>query len=489
LPKIKGIEISSQERERKKKVGSSFNIKMYEKQKRMEEQALANPRSEMVRVIDYKVQNDSTDFLVFQRTNYSKYDQIQALLFQVENFTKHYQIRDCTLDLTKVLQLVNANTKTQKAFNVPNNNSAPATRDYGAHQLLGCFENGEEISEAYQNSCALKFYGRKGKIRAATIIQASWRRKAASKKARKLQEMCTSARTIQKAYRNYRRYQRTKDILFQNSLEKYARFAQRQKEFQCGYRLNEMTKRIKYEIHICSDSQSEWQRLSSHHFAQKQNSYITRIFRAFRNTAIETRVILVTANPIPNDILGYYNKLLELGGADHPRNRVIFMSVPQNGLPDGLPLPRMLYYCPSLVAKIKGIVGSNYGYIVPATPSNDYVHICDELNLPLYSSAPQPLLALQTNSGCKTIIEELNKNEPSFCILPFAKDIYSLKYLISQMTVLVLAHPHVGRWVLKIDNEFDSRGLAFVEVNKLLPRKMLKHIRKVYNEFAPTNSK
>jgi hypothetical protein len=91
----------------------------------------------------------------------------------------------------------------------------------------------------------------------------------------------------------------------------------------------------------------------------------------------------------------------------------------------------MLYYCPSVLKKIKSIIANNYAYIVPSTPSNDYIHICHYLDLPLYSSPPQVLLALQTKSGCKTLLEEIRKNNIEINVLTYAKNIYSLQFLIS----------------------------------------------------------
>jgi hypothetical protein len=112
----------------------------------------------------------------------------------------------------------------------------------------------------------------------------------------------------------------------------------------------------------------------------------------------------------------------------------------------------MLYYCPSALKKIKNIVGNNYAYIVPSTPSIDYVHICNYLEIPIYSATPQTLLSLQSVSGSKSIIESINRDNYCYPVLPYAKNIYSLKYLISELTMLILSHPHIWRWVLKIDN-------------------------------------
>lgn len=61
--------------------------------------------------------------------------------------------------------------------------------------------------------------------------------------------------------------------------------------------------------------------------------------------------------------------------------------------------------------KIKKLIHGTYAYIVPSTPSNDFVHLCNELNVPLYASDPQKLLYLQSKSGCKSIQEMVSESK------------------------------------------------------------------------------
>lgn len=69
----------------------------------------------MVHVIDYKVQNDTPEFLLFQKLNYTKWDPIENVLKSVENFCKHFELKYCTLDLQKVMQLIDSKSKTEKS--------------------------------------------------------------------------------------------------------------------------------------------------------------------------------------------------------------------------------------------------------------------------------------------------------------------------------------------------------------------------------------
>ena len=53
-------------------------------------------------------------------------------------------------------------------------------------------------------------------------------------------------------------------------------------------------------------------------------------------------------------------------------------------------------------------------------------------------------------------------------VLPYSSDIYSEFSLLNELTNLVYCYPEVRRWVLKIDNECESRGVAYLEVSKVL---------------------
>ena len=90
---------------------------------------------------------------------------------------------------------------------------------------------------------------------------------------------------------------------------------------------------------------------------------------------------------------------------------------------------------------------------MPSTPSNDYIHLCCELNIPLYSSHPQKLAYLSTKSGCKHFQDKLiDTNNQNIGILPYSTDIYSESSLLNELTNLIYRYPYVRRWLLKIDN-------------------------------------
>jgi hypothetical protein len=59
--------------------------------------------------------------------------------------------------------------------------------------------------------------------------------------------------------------------------------------------------------------------------------------------------------------------------------------------------------------RIKKIINHNYAYIVPSASSIDYVSLCCELRVPLYSGNPQEMRYVQTKTGTKYLSNVLKQ--------------------------------------------------------------------------------
>ena len=60
----------------------------------------------MINVIDFHIQKDRQEFLVFQKMNYTKWNEIDVFLKAVEDFCELYKINYCSLNLQKGLDLI-----------------------------------------------------------------------------------------------------------------------------------------------------------------------------------------------------------------------------------------------------------------------------------------------------------------------------------------------------------------------------------------------
>lgn len=59
-----------------------------------------------VDIIDFKIQNESKEFLLFQRVNFKKWDDILFVLQCLEKFCEIYKINETQINLKRVLELV-----------------------------------------------------------------------------------------------------------------------------------------------------------------------------------------------------------------------------------------------------------------------------------------------------------------------------------------------------------------------------------------------
>ena len=84
------------------------------------------------------------------------------------------------------------------------------------------------------------------------------------------------------------------------------------------------------------------------------------------------------------------------------------------------------------------------------------------LNLPIMSGDPQKNFFHSTKSGSKKIF-----NECDIPIPPGSFDIYDEKEFLLTLTKLIAYNLDVSQWVFKIDDEVNSRGLAFLDINNI----------------------
>lgn len=153
------------------------------------------------------------------------------------------------------------------------------TKQFTTHELLNCFEDADKISESHPHSKGIRFFGNKGKKRAIVKIQAHFRRYLCEKKLKEMKKVLSKVVFIQRKFRSYLQYAQTKEKIRGIQEEKIAKFKEMQREFRENYRRNEITRKVKYEIHVCSMSPSEWQRVTTENLNERQNAELSRIFR------------------------------------------------------------------------------------------------------------------------------------------------------------------------------------------------------------------
>jgi hypothetical protein len=81
------------------------------------------------------------------------------------------------------------------------------------------------------------------------------------------------------------------------------------REMQEDFKMKDIKKRRRVEIHINSISISEMKRISMEKFLQRENAQIARLF-AVKDPNVD--IIYVSPFSLTNDVTGYYMKILEI---------------------------------------------------------------------------------------------------------------------------------------------------------------------------------
>lgn len=166
-----------------------------------------------------------------------------------------------------------------------------------------------------------------------------------------------------------------------------------------------------------------------------------------------------------SDVLGYYMKILEIGEVNSPQSR-LHIVVPDNvnRFPHHFSLAQVLIYSPKTLKKIKNLIQGKQAYIVPGTPSIDDIKLSIRLAIPILSGEPAKQHLYSTKSGAKKIFQLADVPTPICSV-----DIYDEQEFIHSLAQLIAKNLYVTTWIFKIDDEFNGRGHASLNVDLIKP--------------------
>jgi len=158
-----------------------------------------------------------------------------------------------------------------------------------------------------------------------------------------------------------------------------------------------------------------------------------------------------------SDVVGYYNKILEIGEVENAAGR-LNMVVPENMLkfPNHFSLAQVLLYSPKALKRIKQLIrGNRQAYIVPGIASTEDVKLSIRLEIPIMTGEPSKNNLYSSKSGCKKIFQLADVPTPINAV-----DIYDPQEFLLSLAKLIVNNLYVSTWIFKIDDEFGARGHA-----------------------------
>lgn len=102
--------------------------------------------------------------------------------------------------------------------------------------------------------------------------------------------------------------------------------------------------------------------------------------------------------------------------------------------------------------------------IIPGVVCHDTLAIADFLDVPVYGPDPEVTHLYSTKSGARRIFQAAEVDMP-----PGEFDVYNIQQLIECLAELVTTYPHIHKWLIKLDCQFDNRGTYVLDVARNLP--------------------
>ena len=129
-----------------------------------------------------------------------------------------------------------------------------------------------------------------------------------------------------------------------------------------------------------------------------------------------------------------------------------------------------MLYSPKTLKRIKNLIKGRQAYIVPGTPSTDDIKLSIQLAVPILCGETSKQNLYSTKSGSKKIFQLADVPTPISAI-----DVYDEQEFMLSLAKLISNNLYVNTWIFKIDDEFNGRGHAYLNIDNIKP---LSNLRK-----------
>jgi hypothetical protein len=393
-----------------------------------------------------KTLDTTPEFVSFQRKNRENWGAILGVIGALEKLLTKYFVPMAYIDGAVVVKIAADELLVEPTI----------------EELLSCIANCEQVSSLLELP-GQRFKGQNSQVTAATCIQSQFRMHCKRGDYQNWQHRSTAASTIQIYFRGHLQRKDAVARLEQHREEQEQVWEELNRNFRSGWEGMKGKRRV--AIHIPSMSYEEHCRKGITHLGIRQNMQIAARLCALADPLVD--VLYVSPYELTDDVRGYYEKLLEVGGGGgtvqdpSTRFRVI---VPENKerFPRHFSLSSLLLYSPVALARVRRFLKGKDAYIVPGSVGPEDKLLALLLHVPLMGPPPDASALYSTKSGAKRLFSAADVNIPVG-----AHDIYDVDELVATLVKLICTNLDVSRWIIRVDDDTDGRGVALLDVDLL----------------------
>ncbi|CAF3545026.1 unnamed protein product [Rotaria sordida] len=361
-------------------------------------------------------------------------------------------------------------------------------------ELLSTVINRDEVEELIKKP-GRRFYGSGGKERAAIAIQSYWRCFRDRRAYIRLRKRKWAASVIALTWLTQVKLSKVRKQLVIIRNRQLDLYKTKQNELKRSWSSISTNRRV--IVHIPSLGLSQRVRRKLNNLPVRENYQIGRLCDL---DDPNVDIIYVSPMTINDEILQYYNKLMNLrasieqnteqGSSSSSSSTFAnaserFMIVVPEALHSfpmhNMCLATLLKYSPRALKRIKNLIKGRDAYIVTGVSHVDDLYVSEYLDIPIFGCEPEVSYLYSTKSGSKRIFEA------SKVPVPFGEyDIYNQQHLLESLAQLIIEHLDVQRWLFKIDDDFDGLGIAYCDVVTYLPcyRNVLKEAARFGDKWS-----
>lgn len=402
-----------------------------------------------------KTLRNTPEFASFKRQYNSCWGSIESLIETIECFLKMYGIDLAYIDGKKVALLAGYQTESTGAIPVhhPCNKRLMTQRD-----LVSCIANREDVEPLLGSARQQFVYGTTGHHVAATTIQSAWRMYAQRVAYVHLLLGTRAATIIQRQWAVHRAHLATRRAINSVKETRLIKWKQTMANFTAQWPTIRESKRT--IIHIPSLSFPAFHTKHIPFFIQQQLGQLTRL-----SDLADPNVDIVFVVPFKPEaeILTYYETLLQDAGIKDVSSRLtVLLPEEAHRLPEGMSLTRLVLLSARLMKVLKAIAVGRHAFIIPGVIGQEELTLATLLNIPLLGPFPQIAEVFGSKSGVHRLLESSEVMAP-----PGATQLRSRAELLRALAKLMVEHRSVLRWVVKIETESNSRGLAYFDSGRI----------------------